>query len=229
VFPFDRTLEGATGLVWLGVLLVVGFLVTWLATDIGRVKRTPFVGLLALVTGATTAGYLWWSGAGTRFWTHQWAWGLLGMAAASVLMLMFARRLPHTAKPSGIVALIGWEGLVYGTAEGLLLSVLPVAMMSQISRSFGWTAGVGALVALVSSIALIAVHHLGYREFRGPMMRYPIVLCGVLTIAYLLTASPIAPVVGHVVFHVALVARGIELPPHAQRAESFEPGVARAA
>lgn len=60
-------------------------------------------------------------------------------------------------------------------------------------------------------------------------MRYPIVLCDVPTIAYLLTAGPIAPVVGHVVFHVALIARGIELPPHAQSMEGFEPRAARAA
>jgi hypothetical protein len=229
VFPFDATLDGWIALAWLGAVTVVALLVTWVVTDLGHVKRTPFVGVLAIVTAAATAGYLAWSGAGSKFWTYHWAWGLLGAAVTSAAMLVFARRLPRRSRQRDISALVVWEGLVYGISEGLLLSVLPVAITWQLGRSFGWAAGVGAVVALVVSAAVIAIHHLGYREFRNRMMRYPVILCGVLSIAYLLTANPIAPLVGHVVFHVAMLNQGMELPPHAKSEEDLKAQLVAAA
>jgi hypothetical protein len=39
--------------------------------------------------------------------------------------------------------------------------------------------------------------------------------CGLLSLAYLLTASPLAAVGGHIVLHTALNLRGTELPPYA--------------
>jgi hypothetical protein len=37
--------------------------------------------------------------------------------------------------------------------------------------------------------------------------------CGLLSLAYLLTASPLAAVGGHIILHTALNLRGTELPP----------------
>jgi hypothetical protein len=220
MFPFDSSLGPWIGLAWSGGLSVAAFLVTWVATDLLHIKRTPFIGILLLVTAGLTWGYVAWTGAGTKFVTYHWGWGLLGGAVASALMVGMTRRIPLGPHRDHYGHLVPWEGFVYGVAEGVLLSVLPVAMLWQVSRSFGWTSGaatVGAVVlAIVGSAFLIAVHHLGYPEFRNKLMRFPVALCTVLSVAYLVTGSLFAPVIGHIVVHVAMLRRGLELPPHAK-------------
>lgn len=219
MFAFDRSLDPWLGLAWVAGAVGTAFLVSWLASDVARIRRAGYIALLTLATGGLTAGYLTWSRAGASFWTNQWEWGIAGGAAAGALMLIIAkRRFPPRTRHSIPVRSMAWDGIVYGTAEGLLLSVLPVAMMWQVGRSFGWPSGLAAVAALLASVALIVVHHLGYPEFRGPLMRYPVALCALLSVAYLVTASPIAPVVGHVTLHAAMLDRGVELPPHARLA-----------
>jgi len=115
-----------------------------------------------------------------------------------------------------------WEGAVYGTAEALLLATLPVLAVWQGAAALGWTVGwwekVGSgSLALVGALVVIAVHHLGYREFRGPAGRTnlmgALVACGVQALAFLLTGSVLAPIVAHIVLHGQLLVRGIALPP----------------
>ena len=61
-----------------------------------------------------------------------------------------------------------------------------------------------------ASAAVIWVHHLGYREFRGNRgIVLPIVACGLLSLAYLLTRSPIAPAGGHFLLHAGMQVRGV--------------------
>jgi hypothetical protein len=220
MFPFDPSLDPWIGLGWFGILTMVAFLVTWLATDVAHIRRTPFIGLLTVVAAGLTWGFVAWAGAGTAFLTYHWGWGLLGGLVVSLAMVGMARRLPRGPHGDHSRHLLPWEGVVYGTAEGVLLSVLPVAMLWQVSRSFGWTSGlpvVGAVaLAILGSAFVIVVHHLGYPEFRNPLMRFPVALCTVLSVAYLVTGSVLAPVLGHIVVHGAMLERGLELPPHAQ-------------
>jgi hypothetical protein len=67
---------------------------------------------------------------------------------------------------------------------------------------------------MVASIAVIVVHHLGYWEYRNRLL-VPIALgCGLLSLGYLVTASPIAAVLGHILGHGSSLRHGAELPPH---------------
>jgi hypothetical protein len=63
-----------------------------------------------------------------------------------------------------------------------------------------WTGGgwrvLAAAAALLSCALVIAVHHLGYRGFRVREMVFQVVGCLVLSLAFLLTTSPIAAVGG---------------------------------
>jgi hypothetical protein len=119
---------------------------------------------------------------------------------------------------------------VYGVTEGTLLSILPVLAVWQRGRALGWTGdwpgkvGVGAL-AMAASILVIGIHHLGYREFRGPQVRYPIIACGFFSLGYLLTGSVIAAIGGHIVVHLVMIVHGTEMPPHqeAQPAQRSTP------
>jgi hypothetical protein len=69
---------------------------------------------------------------------------------------------------------------------------------------------------MAASLAVIVIHHLGYRGFHTSAALPPVMIgCGLLSLAYLLTASPLAAVGGHIILHTALNLRGTELPPYA--------------
>ena len=64
---------------------------------------------------------------------------------------------------------------------------------------------------------MIAVHHLGYREFRArtarKMFSGALVGCGIQALAFILTGNLLAPVVAHIVLHWQLTLHGNEMPP----------------
>lgn len=205
---------------WFFGLAVTAFLVSWLLTDVLRIARPYYVGALTAVTTAITAGYLVWSGNGTAFWTDGWAWGLIGAVVAGAFIALMLRRVreQHQQHPSGVATVL-WETVVYGTAEGLLLSALPVVIIWSAFDGAGWTSGwlvVGAgAAAIFASLFVIVVHHLGYATFRSRRIAQAVTGCLVLSLAYLLTGSPLAPVVGHIILHAAILQRRMELPPEA--------------
>lgn len=219
MLTFLPGIDPVAGMLWLAAIAVASFLVSWLATDRLGIPRMPYVGLLTLVTGALTVAYLLWSGAGPAFWTHSWVWGLLGaVVAGGLLVVAVSRRtLPGPSHHETGPVLIVWDAVVYGATEGLLLSVLPVAVVWQAFAGAGWTGGwlgaVAGAVAVLGSITVVVAHHLGYRGFRGREMVLPVIGCGLLSIAFLVTGSPIAAMVGHMVLHVGLMRKGSELPP----------------
>jgi hypothetical protein len=212
--------DGIETLAWLGLIAVAGFLVSWVLTDVFHVGRALYVGVLAVVATGLTTGYLTWSDQGASFWTHHWAWGLLGALVTGAILARGVSRIPMAAHgPHHVVAGEGaWEGFVYGAAEGLLLSVLPVLVVWQLFASSnstaGWRAVAAGSLALAASALVIVVHHLGYREFRNRRIVQPLIACLVLSLGYLLTGSPIAAIGGHIVLHLAMLRRGLELPPH---------------
>ena len=220
------------------VISVVAFLVTWVVTDLAGVTRTPYIAVLAFTTIALAGGYLAWSGtAVTDLVATGWGWGVLGglVAAASVAPLVQRLRVgprPHGAELAGRLL---WEGLVYGTAEAILLATLPVLAVWQAADALGWTdtawqnAASGA-VATMGALFVIVVHHLGYREFRArssrTMLVGAMVGCGVQALAFLLTGNVLAPIVAHILLHSQLTLRGNEMPPASEiRSEPDGPGV----
>ena len=131
---------------WLVTISAAGFLVAWVLTSVLGVRRTPYILVLALLTGGLTWGYLAWSDTSlTSFATNHWAWGLLGAAVAGAILAGLSRHQPRGPRPQGwrLAATLGWEGVVYGSTEGLLLSVLPVLVTWQAFAAHGWTAGIG--------------------------------------------------------------------------------------
>jgi hypothetical protein len=139
------------------------------------------------------------------------------------ILAALSRHQPASPHPGGwrLAATLAWEAVVYGTAEGLLLSVLPVLITWQAFAAHGWTSGTGkplvaGTAAMLASLAVIVIHHLGYRGFHSPAVLATVMVgCGLLSLAYLLTASPLAAVGGHILLHTAANLRGTELPPYA--------------
>ena len=222
------------------IIAVVAFLVTWVVTDLGHVSRTPYVAILTVTTFGLAAGYIAWSGTSVAdLVTAGWVWGILGGLVAAAVVVPLVRRLPAGRRPEGsqLVGRLLWEGVVYGTAEGVLLATLPVLAVWQATEALGWTdtawakVGSGAL-AVVGALFVIVVHHLGYREFRAraarKMLGGALVGCGLQALAFLLTGNVLAPVVAHIVLHTQLTLRGNEMPPVAEtRLAPPGPGLSR--
>ncbi len=220
-------------LIWLLALALASFLVTWIFTDLFHLTQTPYIGVLAVVTGALLVGYLSWSNTDwIKFLSNNWLWGLVGAIIFSSLIIVGLLRsmrsqpemLGAVPRPEGIrlVGALLWEGLVYGMAEGLLLSVLPALITWQALSSLDWTQSwygiiLSGIIALLASVIVIMVHHLGYREYRGRKLISAEVGCAPLSLAYLLTMNPLAAGLGHSILHMAAVLRGIELPPHQEQ------------
>lgn len=213
----DVTVGWVGSLAWLVAVAVAALLVSLLLTDRAHLTHTEYVGALAVVTGALTAGYLWWAGipAGS-FLTARWGWGLLAGLAAGGLMSLGVTRMPATMPAEHGVRLaetLTWQGVVYGAAEAVLLSALPALIAWEWADEAEWGYAARFVAAMLASIAVIVAHHLGYPEFRDARMALPVVACGLLTVAFLLTGNVLAPVVGHILIHVAAVLRRTELPP----------------
>jgi hypothetical protein len=211
----------------LAAIALVAFLVTWVVTDLLRVRRTPYVAILSVVVAALAAGYVAWSGtSASALVTHGWGWGVAAGAIAGGILTPLVRRLPGGPRPSGarLFAAIGYEGVVYGTAEGLVLATLPVIAAWQALEDAGATTDalgrtISGAVAVIAGVLVVLVHHLGYAEFRAREARRELagtlVGCGLQAVAFVVTGNVLAPVVAHIVLHVELVMRGIEMPPAA--------------
>lgn len=210
----------AGSLLWLVGLSVVAFAVSWLLANRLQLGRFLYIGALSVVTGALFVGYLAWLGVSVvDILTAHWGWGLLAAPIAAAFGTFGMTRLPATNRRTGralTVALL-WEGIVYGITEGILLSALPAFMTWQAIHSLGWSGFGGGLarwtLPVLASILVIVVHHLGYAEYRNRQLIPISVGCGMLTVGYLVTASVIAPTLGHVLMHTAAILHGTELPP----------------
>jgi hypothetical protein len=217
-----------------GLIVVVAFLVTWVLTDLLRIPRTPYIAMLFVVAVGLGAGYCAWSGSSANeLFTSGVVWALVAGLVAAAVSVPLVRKLPahpHT-NGSDLVGLMLWEGLVYGIAEAVLLATLPVLAVWQTCDALGWTdggwarVGSGAL-ALVGSLVVILVHHLGYRQFRTragrPALFGALAVCGVQAVAFLASGNALAPIVAHIVLHGQLLMRGGELPPRVSREAMFQ-------
>lgn len=224
----ESTLGWGESLAWFGVIVIASFLVTWVLTDRFEVGRTLYVGVLAVMTGSLTYGYLLWSGTDALgFLRSHWTWGLVGAVLSGGITAVGSRRMrgaPAEVPRRGLSRAVQvlWESVVYGASEGILLSVLPVLTVWHALERLGWATdsigkfGTGTL-ALGGSLVVIGVHHLGYREFRGRELIFPIAGCVWFSFAYVLTTSPLAAMLGHIGLHAGIGFNGIQLPPYQRK------------
>jgi hypothetical protein len=207
--------------------MALAFVVPFVLADRLDVNRDLFYGLYAVAV----AGLFWtWSrstgydlvAAVRRRWL---AALLLGLAAAGILTAMVLRTEDATARPDGIdlAAAIAWRGILYGVTDGLLLSAFPILVVfaalagSRLDRRLSGKLAIG-VVALVASLAMTAVYHAGYSDFRGEKMRKPLAGDVVWSIPTLVTLNPIGAPIAHAGLHTSAVIHSYEtdtfLPPH---------------
>jgi hypothetical protein len=149
----------------------------------------------------------------------------LGVVFAAISVFIATQAEGGTDHPGGIefIAAIGWRGVVYGAADGLLLSAFPILLVfaalrdSRLRRRAGGLFAVGA-VAMVASLAMTAVYHAGYSDFRSEKLRKPVTGDLVWSVPTLATLNPVGAPMAHVGLHVGAVVHNYDtdlfLPPH---------------
>jgi hypothetical protein len=212
---------------WLAGGFGLAFAVPFLLTDVAEVNRDLFYGLYAVMVIGLLASWSRSTGydlvaAAKRHWVSAL---LLGITAGGLLAAMVLRTEDSTSRPDGLelAAALAWRGIVYGVTDGLLLSVFPILVVfaafagTRLDRRFAGKAAIGA-IALAASLAMTAVYHAGYSDFRSEKMRKPLTGDVVWSVPTLLTLNPIGAPIAHATMHTTAVLHSYEtdtfLPPH---------------
>jgi hypothetical protein len=213
-------------LLWVAAAGVVGMGVAAVFAGLFELPRNLYLVFYVGIIGALLYSYVRWSGVDFKqLFSAHWVWGLLGGAVVGFFTVQTVLFQLASPAPRGLELgfALAWLGLIYGAVDALLLSVLPVFATWQALALRGWTARwpgriAAAGLAVLASMLVIGLYHLGYPEFRGPQVLLVIAGVAIQSLAYLLTRSPLTPVIGHVAMHLAAVLYGIssvsQLPPH---------------
>jgi hypothetical protein len=210
---------------WIGGACVIGFLVSFISTDLAALPRNWFVLVHLLVNGTFVLAYARSVAFGWRDWSSRWQIGVTVGLVAAAISIAFVLSRPPSSSPGGLQSAIAvvWLGVVYGAVDAILLTVLPANSIVSIARARGWLTqwwGVpaSAVVALGASVAVTVSYHAGFPEFQGPRIVDPVIGNTIFTLSYLATLSPIAPVLSHSAMHIAAAIHAyqtsIPLPPH---------------
>jgi hypothetical protein len=210
---------------WTVLAAAAGFTGSVIFSSLLQWDRDLFLVPHGLIVGAVTLAYL--RTARVTLTTQvrrRWPAGLIVGVAVGALLVRNVLGQPASPGPSGpaLGLSIAWLGVVYGVVDALLLTIIPVLslygsqpadVMGDPARRVGW-----ALAALAGSLAVTAAYHLGFAEFRGPTLVAPLIGNAMITVAYLISGNPLAPIVAHVLMHGAAVLHGFataaQLPPH---------------
>jgi hypothetical protein len=222
--PAAPAVDARRHIAWLVGGMAGSFLVPFILADQSGLQRDLYyTAYVAAVVGLFVA----WA-RDTRqplgeMFARRWRLALgLGVVFAAVSAFIASRAEGGATHPGGIefIAALGWRGVVYGAADGLLLSAFPILLVfaalhdSRLRRRAGGLIAVGA-VAMVASLGMTAVYHAGYSDFRSNKLRKPVTGDLVWSVP---TLDPIGAPIAHVGLHVGAVVHNYDtdlfLPPH---------------
>jgi hypothetical protein len=225
--PDARPVSARRHLLWLVGGMVVAFLVPFVLADRLGLQRDLYY---AIYAGTVVGLFVGWA-RDTRqplreMIARRWRLAIgLGLLVAAVSAFIAVRAEDAGPHPGGaeFIAALGWRGLVYGAADGLLLSAFPILLVfaalrdTRLRRRAGGLVAVGA-VAMVASLAMTTVYHAGYGDFRSDKLRKPVTGDLIWSIPTLVTLNPIGAPIAHVGLHVGAVVHNYDtdlfLPPH---------------
>jgi hypothetical protein len=213
--------------VWLVSGFALAFLVPFVFADLLELPRDLYYAIY--VVGVAAFFALWIRATSQSLGEmirRRWVLALvLGLAVAGLLTLIVLRTEDATARPGGLelIGAVMWRGIVYGLADGLLLSAFPILAVfamfagTKARRRILGTIAIG-LAALVASLVMTAVYHVGYSDFRSTKLRKPVAGDVVWSIPTLVTLNPIGAPIAHAGLHTSAVLHSYEtdtyLPPH---------------
>ena len=211
---------------WLASGLALAFAIPFVLTDLTSINRDLYYGVFIAGVFAFVAAWLGWGVGSPRvLLVRNWRSGVaLGLVFAAV-MAAIVRNEPATPHPGGLdfVAAIAWRGVLYGLADGVILSAFPIlAVFAAFAggRALERWRGRFAVGALAVGVSLLftAVYHLGYSDFRGEKLKKPLVGDVIWSVPTLATLSPLGAPIAHAGLHVSAVVHSYDtdtfLPPH---------------
>lgn len=210
---------------WVFGAALLGFASAALLASLLGLPRDVFVGFYAAIVAGFSLGFLRIERIDPRVQLRRrWLAGVLVGTLAGALLARTVLLQPGSPRPAGgaLAWALLWDGALYGIADALLLSVVPVLAVygsrpadELRSPAARWRWG---LAALLASLFVTAAYHVGFTEFRGSALVAPLIGNGIVTLGYLASGSPIAPLLSHIVMHSAAVLHGMattaQLPPH---------------
>jgi len=222
-----RSRSARRHLAWLGAGLVVGFVVPFLFADVLQLPRDLYYGVY--IASVLALFVLWARTTGQRLDVmlrrRRRLAVVLGLVFAVVLATAVVLSEPAGPRPDGLALVwaVLWRGVAYGAADGLLLSAFPILTVfaaaegSKHRRRRSGTVVVGA-AALLASLAMTTVYHLGYRDFRSQLLVRPVAADLLWSVPTLVTLNPIGAPIAHAGMHVTAVLHSYDtqvfLPPH---------------
>lgn len=221
------TISPAVGLghlAWLAACAAVGFVTAFVFGD----RLILPVDLYYLLYFTSVLGFCGYYVHRTHLDLRAWCsrrlfWGLLAGVLIGLVLMQGALARPETPKLSGALLwwALFWRGLVYGAVDGVLLLALPwiVTWRAFGAEAGGWRRKVASSAAAWLAILLVTTaYHLGYQDFRSPLIVQPNIGSAIASVATLATANPVASCLSHVFLHVTAVVHSPEtdvfLPPH---------------
>ncbi len=223
----SRPVSGWRHLAWLVGGMAGAFLIPFVLADQVGLQRDLYYGLYA---AAVVGLFVAWA-RDTRqplreMLARRWRLAVgLGVVFSAISAFIATRAEDGSAHPGGIefIAALFWRGFVYGAADGLLLSAFPILLVfaalrhSRLQQRAAGLLAVGA-VAMVASLAMTAVYHAGYDDFRSDKLQKPVTGDLIWSVPTLATLNPVGAPIAHVGLHVGAVAHNYEtelfLPPH---------------
>lgn len=212
---------------WLAAGFAVGFLVPFVFAEVINLPRDLYY---AVYITAVLVFFVLWARASDevigdmvrRRWKLTTLLTVLTVILMSAIVLRTQDTTPH---PDGLTlaGAIAWRGISYGLADGLLLSAFPILAVFAAfkgtrlrGRPFGKVLiGVAAIVA---SLAMTAVYHVGYSDFRSDKVQEPLKGDVFWSAPTLFTLNPLGAPVAHAGMHVTAVLHSYDtdvmLPPH---------------
>jgi hypothetical protein len=211
---------------WLAAAFPFAFAIPFLFTDVIELNRDLFYGVYALAVAAFVTAWARDTGLTRRDLLHNWRWGvLLGALGAGATAFIVLRTEDATSRPGGLelAGAILWRGVLYGATDGVLLSVFPILAVfgafagTRLRRRASGTVLIATL-AMIASLGITAVYHLGYSDFRSSKVRKPVGGDLVWSAPTLVTLSPFGAPIAHAGLHVSAVVHSYDtqtfLPPH---------------
>jgi hypothetical protein len=207
--------------------MAVAFLVPFVIADLLGVQRDVYLGFYVAAVAALFVGWARDTGQSVpEMLRRRWPLAVgLGLVFAGVGAVIAVNAEGGGGHPDGLefAGALLWRGVVYGAADGLLLSAFPILLVfaalehTRLRRRAGGLIAVGA-IALVASQAMTAVYHLGYSDFRSEKLRKPVTGDLVWSVPTLATLNPVGSPIAHVGVHIGAVVHNYDTdlfrPPH---------------
>ena len=225
--PASDRVGAGRHLAWLLGGMAVAFLAPFLVADRLDVQRDLYLVVYVAAVAGLFLGWAHDTGQSlhemvTRHWRLAVGLGVVFAAIGAAIAVVAEDGSSH---PGGIkfIAAVLWRGIVYGAADGLLLSAFPIVLVfaalkdSRLRQRVGGLIAVGT-IAMVASLAMTAVYHAGYGDFRGAKLRKPVAGDLVWSLPTLATLNPVGAPIAHIGVHVGAIVHNYEtdlfLPPH---------------